>query len=226
MKIKFYAHASFRLEGDNTTVITDPYTPGPGGSGFDPINEPADIVIMSSDDDRFHSDPSHVLGNPVVVNALDIGPAGVTVKGLHIQAFSTMESLTHDLSGRDPRANAMYAFTLDGIRVLHTDDIGNPFPEEHLAALKQRVDLMFAVAGGRATIGLDDLERAIEIIQPRVIIPMHYYSPRGVLDILPVTAFTDRFPESRVTWVGSPELIITRETLPDTSHVYVLDQAR
>ena len=26
MKIKFYAHASFRLEGDGLAVITDPYT--------------------------------------------------------------------------------------------------------------------------------------------------------------------------------------------------------
>ncbi|MBV8901550.1 MAG: MBL fold metallo-hydrolase, partial [Verrucomicrobia bacterium] len=32
MKITFYAHASFRLEADGLTVITDPYTPGPKGS--------------------------------------------------------------------------------------------------------------------------------------------------------------------------------------------------
>ena len=37
MKIKFYAHASFRLEADGLAVITDPYTPGPQNSGFDPI---------------------------------------------------------------------------------------------------------------------------------------------------------------------------------------------
>ena len=36
MKIKFYAHACFRLEGDGTVVVTDPYTPGPGASKFRP----------------------------------------------------------------------------------------------------------------------------------------------------------------------------------------------
>lgn len=29
MKITMYAHASFRLETDGITIITDPYTPGP-----------------------------------------------------------------------------------------------------------------------------------------------------------------------------------------------------
>ena len=74
MKIRFYAHASFRLEVDGLAVITDPYTPGPHNSGFDSIDEPADVVIMSSATDPFHSDPSHVRGDPTVVNALELPP--------------------------------------------------------------------------------------------------------------------------------------------------------
>ncbi len=81
MKIRFYAHASFRLEGDGLAVITDPYTPGPQNSGFDPIDEPADIVIMSSATDPFHSDPSHVCDDPTVVNALELPTGGRTCGG-------------------------------------------------------------------------------------------------------------------------------------------------
>ena len=44
VKIRFYAYASFRLEVDGFAVITEPYTPGPQNSGFDPIDEPADVV--------------------------------------------------------------------------------------------------------------------------------------------------------------------------------------
>src|SRR3954451_13231339 len=114
MKIKFYAHASFRLEADGIAIVTDPYTPGPQVSNFDPIDEPADIVIMSSATDRFHSDPSHILGNPTVVNAVDVVASkgdGVVVKGVTIQAYPSMESLTWDF-GRDPEDNAMYRFEL------------------------------------------------------------------------------------------------------------------
>ena len=226
MKIRFYAHASFRLEADELSVITDPYTPGPQNSGFDPIDEPADVVIMSSATDPFHSDPSHVRGDPTVVNALELPPEGAEVRGLHVRPVPAMESMTFDF-GRDPDANALYLFTLGGLRVLHMGDIGNPVPQEHLEALRGNVDLLFALTGAHATIALDDLDAAIEAIGPRVVIPMHYYSPRGVLDIEPVDTFLERHPADSITRVGGPELELTPESLPaEAPHIYVLEQSR
>lgn len=225
MKITFYAHASFRLEGDGLTIITDPYTPGPSASNFRPIDEAADIVIMSSATDRFHSDPSHITGHPIVINALEVPSQGLDVRGVHIDAYPTMESLSFDF-GRDPDPNAMYAFTLDGLRVLHIGDIGNPLPQVHLDALAGNVDVLFALTGDNATIALDDLDAALDAIQPRVVIPMHYYNERGVLQILPVEAFTNRHPEDQVTFVDGSELELTRDSLPSTRHIYVLRESR
>jgi L-ascorbate metabolism protein UlaG (beta-lactamase superfamily) len=225
MDITFYAHASFRLEGDRLAIITDPYTPGPQGAGFRPIDEPADIVIMSSATDRFHADASHILGDPIVVNALELPPEGTTVRYLHIQPFPAMENLSYDF-GRDPDANAMYLFTLGGVRVLHMGDIGNPLSDEQLAALRGKVDLLLALTGGHATIALDDLDTAIQAIQPRAVIPMHYYHPRGVLKILPVEAFTERYPPEQVTKIDGPSLTLTQTELPETMRIYVLDQSR
>ena len=80
MKIRFYAHASFRLEADGLAVITDPYTPGPHNSGFDPIDELADIVIMSSATDPFHSDPSHVRGDPSSTSTHCVGTSTCSLR--------------------------------------------------------------------------------------------------------------------------------------------------
>jgi L-ascorbate metabolism protein UlaG (beta-lactamase superfamily) len=232
MKITFYAHASFRLEADGIVVVTDPYTPGPRASGFGRIDEPADLVIMSSATDSFHSDPSHVLGDPVVVNALALPPEGVTACGIAIRGFEAYESLTFDYqaeSGRDADANALYLFTLGGLRVLHMGDLGNPMSAEHLAALRGQVDILFALTGAHATIALDDLDVAIEAIGPRVVIPMHYRAARGVLNIEPVERFLERVPADRVTRVGGTTLELTPETLPaasDAPHVFVLEQSR
>lgn len=230
MRIKFYAHASFRLEADGLAVITDPYTPGPGHSGFDPIGEAADVVIMSSATDDFHSDPSHVRGEPVVVNALELPPEGAEVRGIPIRSFRAYESKTFDYQsefGRDPDANALYHFTLGGLRVLHMGDIGNPVAREHLEALRGQVDILLALTGEHATIALDDLDVAIKAIGPRVVIPMHYFNPRGVLKIEPVERFLDRLPPESITRVGGTELELTPETLPgDAPHVYVLEQSR
>lgn len=230
MKITFYAHASFRLEADGLVVVTDPYTPGPQNSGFDPIEEPADVVIMSSATDSFHSDPSHVRGEPIVVNALDLPPEGTEVRGLKIRSFPAYESRTFDYQsefGRDPDANALYHFTLGGLRLLHMGDIGNPIAGEHLQSLKGQVDILLALTGEHATIALDDLDDAIRTIGPRVVIPMHYYSPRGVLKIEPVDRFLDRLPPESITRVAGPQLELTPETLPqDAPHIYVLEQSR
>ena len=230
MKIKFYAHASFRLEADGLAVVTDPYTPGPGHSGFDPIEEAADLVIMSSATDSFHSDPSHVRGEPVVVNALELPPDGAEARGVLIRSFRAYESKTFDYQsefGRDPDANALYHFTLGGLRVLHMGDIGNPVAPEHLDALRGQVDILLALTGEHATIALDDLDDAVKAISPRVVIPMHYFHPRGVLRIEPVERFLDRLSPGSVTRVGGSELELTPETLPsDAPHVFVLEQSR
>ncbi len=232
MKITFYAHASFRLEADGIAVVTDPYTPGPKASGFAPIAEPADLVIMSSATDDFHSDPSHVRGDPVVVNALELPPEGITACGVPIRGFEAYESRTFDyqaFAGRDPDANALYLFTLGGLRVLHMGDIGNPMSPEHLAALAGQVDIMLALTGAHATIALDDLDTAIAAIAPRVVIPMHYYHPRGVLDIEPVERFLERLPPDRVTRLETASLELTPQTLPPAGaapHIYVLAQSR
>jgi L-ascorbate metabolism protein UlaG (beta-lactamase superfamily) len=230
VKIKFYAHACFRLEADGVTVITDPYTPAPGNSGFDPIDEPADVVLMSSATDDFHSDPSHVRGDPIVVNTLELPPEGTVVKGIPVRSFPAYESRTFDYRsefGRDPDANALYHFTLGGLRFLHMGDIGNPVAPDQLAALKGQVDVLLALTGEHATIALDDLDAAIATIGPRVVIPMHYFSPKGVLKIEPVDRFLDRLPPESITRVGGPEMELSPETLPkDAPHVFVFEQSR
>lgn len=225
VKITFYAHASFRLEADGLVVVTDPYTPGPQGAGFDPIGEGADLVVMSSATDRFHADPSHVTGRPVVVNALTLPAEGVRVDGLWIRPFPVGESETFDL-GRDPEANAMYLLEMDGLRVLHMGDIGNPVGEEHLAALRGQVDVLLAPVGAGPTIALQDLDRAIGAIGPRIVIPMHYYSERGVLNIGSVEAFVQRWREGRIVRVAGPTVEIDPERLPAERTVIVLQQSR
>ncbi len=230
MKITFYAHASFRLEGDGLTVITDPFTPAI--SHFDPINEPADIVLMSSATDDFHCDASHVTGNPEVVNTLVLPPEGVTVKGLKVKSFPATESLTFDYQseyGRDPDANALYHFSLGGLRFLHMGDIGTAIPQGHIDVLKGQVDVLLALTGEHATIGLDDLDDAITQIGPRAVIPMHYFSPRGVLKIEPVETFLNRLPTDRITKVGETSMDLTPAMLPAVGqppHIWVLEQSR
>ena len=201
--------------------MTDPYTPEV--AGLDPVDEPAGVVIMSSATDRFHSCSSMVPGDPRVLNALEIARTGpVEAGGVVFEALPTMESLAHKES---PDENAIYSFELEGVRVLHLGDLGNPLTEEQLGPLRGNVDVLLALTGGPPTIELEDLDRAIEEIGPSVVIPMHYRIPKLKLDILPLEAFTSRYPEEEIIKVESTEVEFSPDTLPRARRVYVLEPA-
>lgn len=216
MKIKWFAHASFLIEGDGLRIITDPYYPDE--LGFPPITQTADIVIRSSADDLGHCYAEMIPGHPIVVTATEIIEHGATVKGLKITAIPVRESLIHKDS---PLDNGMYRFNLEGIEIAHLGDVGNPLTEEQLAGLAG-AEILFVLAGGPPTIDLDDLKVAIDYLQPRLVIPMHYHLPGTKVKMLAVNELTGRFLPERTIWHPDPEIELSRETLPESMRLLVL----
>jgi L-ascorbate metabolism protein UlaG (beta-lactamase superfamily) len=219
MRITWYAHACFRLEGSGVSIVTDPYTPGE--SGPPPITEPADAVVMSSALDRAHAGWQMVPGSPHVVNALDAVAAPIRVAG-SVDVAGVAASEGSDRPD-DPKANALYTLTLDGVRVCHMGDVGTPLDDEQLEPLRGRVDLLLALAGAKLTIALPDLDRAIEEIGPRVVVPMHYQTPRIRYDLGPLDDFLDRHESDPVFHAGESSIELTTDTLPAERTIVVLE---
>jgi hypothetical protein len=110
MKIKWYGHACFRLEGDGTSIVTDPYKPET--SGLDPVREPAELVVMSSATDEYHSEASMVPGDSLYLNALEAaGEDAAEVCEVRFETFRAWEGMEHK---EDPEENAMYRLGLGG----------------------------------------------------------------------------------------------------------------
>jgi L-ascorbate metabolism protein UlaG (beta-lactamase superfamily) len=220
MRIKWYGHASFLIEGNGVRIVTDPYTPEV--AGYDPIAEPADVVIMSSATDRFHSCAAMVPGDPTVINALEITETAAQVKGVCFHAVPAMESIKHK---SDPDQNAMYRFAVEGIEIGHMGDMGNPLSEIQLEFFKG-VDILLALTGGPPTIELDDLDKVIDTIQPQVTIPMHYKTDKVTLThILPLEEFTSRYPAEITHNLKKSEVELSRSELPEQRQIYVLTYA-
>jgi hypothetical protein len=55
---------------------------------------------------------------------------------------------------------------------------------------------------------------------------MHYFHPKGRLKIFPVSDFLSRYPAEKITQVGGSELELSKETLPASPRIYVLEQSR
>ena len=224
MKIKWYGQASFLIQdSEGCRIVTDPYDPNK--SGYKPFPDPADIIIKSSSSDDFH-DNDHLVPKregAVVVDALDVTRNGglTTVNGRQIKAVQAMEHLDHP-SGH-PDQNAMYRFAVDGIEIGHMGDMGNDFSDEQLEFF-QDIDILLSHAGGFPVISLQELIRVIDIVAPKLVIPMHFrtlrFKPRNMYFL---SEFLKLYSEERVDFVFDCEAVIHKFDLPWDTRVRVLD---
>lgn len=226
MQITWYGHAAFGLAPETgPRLVTDPYTPE--GVGYPPITEPADLVIMSSDDDSAHCRGDLIAGEPEIVNALTVAQNGgkASAQGVEITAIEAAE-WDHHPEHEVPGQNGMYRFELDGIRCAHMGDVGNPLTEAQQDFFVE-TDILFALAGGYLTILLPDLMEMIHRVRPRLVIPMHFrtltYKPRNTMWI---ESFLAHFNDDAVDFACSPRVTLTRSDLPDTTRVLVMDYLR
>lgn len=224
MKLKWYGQAAFSVTPDDGfTIITDPYTPET--AGYEPILDPADVVITSSDNDSFHCRADLILGEPVAINALAVARDGGAraEKGVTFRAIAAMEALNHRY--HDPDACAMYRFEVDGIRIGHMGDIGNALSPEQIDFFRD-IDVLLALAGGHPTIELDDLQKVIDVVRPPLVVPMHFrtlrYKPRNSFWI---QTFLDYFPDEQVDFACDYEVNLSKNELPESTRVLVLTHA-
>lgn len=237
MKIKWYAHACLRIEGDGVSIVTDPYTPWK--SGFATITETADIVVRSSDDDSAHANAAMIPGDPEIVTATHFLATGekaesarepgqergqedstyITKAGIQFTAIPAMESMRVKLQ---PRDNAMYRFVVEGVRFIHFGDVGNRLTSWQLQQIGE-VDVAIVPTGGPPTIELHDLHEALGLLRPAVTVPMHYALPGCKFPkMADVREFVQRYPASHVRWAQLPEVSLAHNSLPAEPEVWVL----
>ena len=131
VNIEWVGHACFRIwrEG-GPVIVTDPFSPTRLGLPAGPAIH-GDMAIVSSLDDLAHGDPGLIHGSPEVINALDLvrDNRRVEVDGNPLVPLGAAESPLHD-SG-SPKDNALYAFKVEDLWILHLGDLGyGPSPAE------------------------------------------------------------------------------------------------
>lgn len=226
MKITWLGHAAFKLVDESGfSVITDPYTPE--GVGYPPITQSADLVIISSDDDSAHCRSDLIPGAPAVLNALTVaqGDGIAEAAGLSVRAIEAAE-WDHHPEHAVPGQNGMYRFDLDGIKIAHMGDVGNPLTDAQIAFFED-VDVLLALAGGYLTIELPDLMKMIHRVRPKLVIPMHFrtltYKPRNTMWI---ESFLHHFKDEDIDFACAHTVEIGLRDLPEATRVCVLDYVR
>ena len=75
MRITWYGHAAFLIETGGRRIILDPFR-SPDSGGYAAIDEPADVVFVSHENDRYHSHLGQVIPPFQVVRGLEVPEGG------------------------------------------------------------------------------------------------------------------------------------------------------
>ncbi len=198
---------------DGVKVITDPYAVG-GGISYSPIGEVADIVLVSHEHGD-HNNVSVVQGKPEVVK----GSGTRIAKGIQFRGVATY----HDNSqGRERGPNTVFCFTLDDIRLCHSGDLGHLLDKVQIEEIGA-VDILFVPVGGFYTIDAAEASQVCEQLNPKVIIPMHFKTPKCAYPIAGVEDFLKG--KETVRKADFSEVEFALEKLPPASEILVLKPA-
>ena len=117
-----------------------------------------------------------------------------------------------DAQGAKRGRNTMRIFEAEGLKVAHLGDIGCFPPEEDLEKLKG-LDVCMIPVGGFYTIDAAQAKELTELLQPRVVIPMHFrQGDLGLGAIAELDAFTSLYPVAEVSLPGSNTLELTKDS--------------
>lgn len=214
MKVKWLGHASFLLTSEQgIRVITDPYTPE-GPLSYGGIEEMADIVTVSHEHGD-HNNASAVRGNPKVVRKTGTSRA----REIEFTGVSTF----HDTGqGAQRGPNTVFCFAIDGVRVCHLGDLGHMLSDQEISEIG-KVDLLLTPVGGYFTIDAAVATEICNRLNPRVVIPMHYKTPKCDYPIADAGAFLRG--RANVRRVADSEVELKRGKLPQATETIVLKHA-
>ncbi|MEX2158899.1 MAG: MBL fold metallo-hydrolase [Dehalococcoidia bacterium] len=211
MEITWLGHSCFRLRGKDATLVTDPCDKG---TGYNISRPTADIVTVSHDHPA-HNNVSGVAGTPRIIR----GPGEFEVSGVLIQGIPTF----HDSAkGSERGKNTAYVFEVDEVLVCHLGDLGHvPSPEqvEELSG----VDILFLPVGGNTTIDATAAAQTVSLLEPKLVIPMHYKTPAVKGDLEPLERFLKEIGAPGALSESQPKLAVTKSTLPHETKVQVMD---
>lgn len=202
MIISYHGHSEFLVElSDGRRVLFDPF---PAQVNFPIHRVRADVVSIS----HHHFDHNYIEkvdGKPIIV---DTEGSHTPLPGILLRGVTAY----HDEEQGKQRGQILcMSLQAEGLKVLHLGDLGM-VPDEALREQLFMPDILLIPVGGTYTLDAHMAARTIALLQPRLVIPMHYKSEQGGLDALTTLApFIEAMAPQTVS--TQPLLRVTREDL-------------
>lgn len=211
MEIVWYGHSCFRfIERGMSSIVTDPFDHE--AVGFEPLKLKADIVTIS------HDAPGHNFTSAVKGTIHKLTGAGeFEIGGVFITGVMTESKKAGDSK------NVLYHFDFDGLTVVHLGDV-TQIPTQSEIETLGNVNILLVPVGGGNSLNASKAAEVVSLLEPNIVIPMHYAVDGSKVELDPITKFLKEM--GIATMESVPSLKVTRSNLGEDTKVVVLDVNR
>lgn len=166
MIITWFGQSCFKIQGQNSTLVTDPFDKSYGLK----VPRLAADIVTTSHDHNDHNNIKTVKGiaeaKPFIIN----GPGEYEAKNIFVRGIPSF----HDnKEGVERGTNTIYLIKIDSISLAHLGDLGHVLSNGQIEKL-EGIDILMIPVGGTYTINAKQATEIISQLEPRVVIPMHY----------------------------------------------------
>jgi len=211
MEIAWYGHSCFRFtERGKATIVTDPFDES---IGIPLPKLKADVTTIS------HDAPGHNnVGNVKNLQRVVDGPGEYEIGGVFI-----IGAAMHNTQAEPPKRNVAYMFDYDGLNIVHLGDLDH-VPQQATVELMGNVDVALVPVGGGGGLNATQAAEVIGLLEPSIVIPMHYKTEDSTLELDSVDKFLKEMGVSRIQ--QDTVLKVTKSGLPEQTQIMVLECSR
>ena len=208
MEITWYGQACFRIRDGGRSVVTDPYSPEVGLK----LPRLSTSVVTISHDHADHNCVKGLRGSPYVIS----GPGEYEVGGIFFFGVPTFHD---DRGGQERDKNTAYVIEFGDLTVCHLGDLGHVPSQEQIEQLAG-ADILLIPVGGRGTLAGGKAAEVVSILEPAIVIPMHYKVPGLVARIETAARFLREMGVEKSEPLET--LKIAKSQLPEQTRVTLL----
>ncbi|HJW83772.1 MAG TPA: MBL fold metallo-hydrolase [Anaerolineae bacterium] len=215
MEITWLGHSCFRLRSRPATVVTDPYDKD---LGLILPRVRADIVTVSHD----APDHNYVRGVKGDFKVLS-GPGEYEVSGVFVTGLELSDRRAGGKAARGAAAlrNTVFLIEFDDLTVCHLGDLNTVPTQAMVEESLSSVDVLLIPVGGGESLSAAQAAEVVSLLEPHIVIPMHYRFKGSNLKLDGVAKFLkemglDKADEQEV-------LKLERSGLPEETQVVLLE---
>lgn len=204
MEITWYGLSCFRLtDRKHAAIVTDPYN---GKLGLPQLKLKSDVVTISHDA-QGHNYATAVTGN---MHSLT-GPGEYEIGNVFITGIVT--------NNEEAKRNIVFMFDFNGVTVAHLGDMSAVPKQNQIEALEQ-VNILLVPVGSGNSLNAAQASELVSMLEPNIVIPMHYTMPGLKLDLDGVDRFLKEMGVTEPT--EETTLKISKGNLPEETETVIL----